>query len=65
MVVNPEINNKTKLPLSSNSLYCGALLRIQKPQSHTNDLKSVGVIYQCWHGYIAWLFKLCGEHIAK
>ena len=29
-VVNPEINNKTELPLHSNALYCGALSRMQK-----------------------------------
>lgn len=39
-VVNPEINNKTELALPSNALYCGALSRMQKPQSHTNDEKA-------------------------
>lgn len=41
-VVNPEINNKTELPLPSNALYCGALSRMQKPQSHANDEKASG-----------------------
>ncbi|CAN6712640.1 unnamed protein product [Malus baccata var. baccata] len=31
-VVNPEANNKTELPIPDNSLYCGALNKLQKPQ---------------------------------
>ncbi|KAM1787750.1 monocopper oxidase-like protein SKU5 isoform X1 [Malus sylvestris] len=31
-VVNPEANNKTELPIPDNSLYCGALDKLQKPQ---------------------------------
>lgn len=41
-VVNPEINNKTELPLPSNALYCAALSRMQKPQSHSNNEKASG-----------------------
>lgn len=41
-VVNPEINNKTELPLPSNALYCGALSHMQKPQSHSNNEKASG-----------------------
>ncbi|XP_048447432.1 monocopper oxidase-like protein SKU5 [Pyrus x bretschneideri] len=31
-VVNVEANNKTELPIPDNSLYCGALNKLQKPQ---------------------------------
>ncbi|XP_068306649.1 monocopper oxidase-like protein SKU5 [Pyrus communis] len=31
-VVNLEANNKTELPIPDNSLYCGALNKLQKPQ---------------------------------
>ncbi|RWR89270.1 monocopper oxidase-like protein SKU5 [Cinnamomum micranthum f. kanehirae] len=31
-VVNPEITNKTELPIPDNALYCGALSHLQKPQ---------------------------------
>ncbi|CAN6477064.1 unnamed protein product [Victoria cruziana] len=33
-VVNPEITNKTELPMPSNVLYCGSLAHLQKPQKH-------------------------------
>lgn len=29
-VVNPEITNKTELPIPDNALYCGALSHLQK-----------------------------------
>ncbi|KAL4592494.1 hypothetical protein LXL04_005492 [Taraxacum kok-saghyz] len=31
-IVNPEVNNKTELPMPDNALFCGALSRMQKPQ---------------------------------
>ncbi|XP_031098623.1 monocopper oxidase-like protein SKU5 [Ipomoea triloba] len=31
-VVNPEVTNKTELPIPDNALYCGALQKMQKPQ---------------------------------
>lgn len=31
-VVNPEITNKTELPIPDNALFCGALSYLQKPQ---------------------------------
>ncbi|KAF9611682.1 hypothetical protein IFM89_034865 [Coptis chinensis] len=33
-VVNPEISNKTELPLPDNAIYCGLLTYLQKTQSH-------------------------------
>ncbi|KAJ0988978.1 hypothetical protein J5N97_007334 [Dioscorea zingiberensis] len=33
-VVNPEVNNKTELPLPDNAIFCGALSSLQKEQSH-------------------------------
>ncbi|ERN02634.1 hypothetical protein AMTRI_Chr03g141020 [Amborella trichopoda] len=39
-VFNPEINNKTELPVPDNALYCGALAHLQKPQDHHS--KSLG-----------------------
>ncbi|XP_020082108.1 monocopper oxidase-like protein SKU5 isoform X2 [Ananas comosus] len=33
-VVNPEISNKTELPLPDNAIFCGALSSLQKEQSH-------------------------------
>nr|GMD80959.1 monocopper oxidase-like protein SKU5 [Ipomoea batatas] len=32
IVVNPEVTNKTELPIPDNALYCGALQKMQKPQ---------------------------------
>lgn len=29
-VVNPEVNNKTELPLPDNAIFCGALSSLQK-----------------------------------
>ena len=29
-VVNPEVNNKTELPIPDNALFCGALSKLQK-----------------------------------
>jgi len=29
-VVNPEVNNKTELPLPDNAIFCGALATLQK-----------------------------------
>ncbi|CAJ1943436.1 unnamed protein product [Sphenostylis stenocarpa] len=31
-VVNPEVTNKTELPIPDNALFCGALSKLQKPQ---------------------------------
>ncbi|XAR54976.1 L-ascorbate oxidase [Bertholletia excelsa] len=31
-VVNPEVTNKTELPMPDNALFCGALSKMQKPQ---------------------------------
>lgn len=33
-VVNPEVNNKTELPLPDNAIFCGALETLQNQQSH-------------------------------
>ncbi|KAF9621910.1 hypothetical protein IFM89_029130 [Coptis chinensis] len=33
-VVNPEISNKTELPLPDNAIYCGLLTYLQKTQAH-------------------------------
>ncbi|KAG0462620.1 hypothetical protein HPP92_021096 [Vanilla planifolia] len=33
-VVNPEITNKTELPLPDNAIFCGSLSSLQKQQSH-------------------------------
>jgi FtsP/CotA-like multicopper oxidase with cupredoxin domain len=32
-IVNPEPTNKTELPMPDNALFCGALSKLQKPQS--------------------------------
>lgn len=39
-IVNPEITNKTEVPLPDNALYCGALSHLQKPQKHLENATS-------------------------
>ncbi|KAL5186512.1 Monocopper oxidase-like protein SKU5 [Glycine soja] len=40
-VVNPEVNNKTELPIPDNALFCGALSKLQKPQKVSSDAPSI------------------------
>ncbi|XP_057811126.1 monocopper oxidase-like protein SKU5 [Salvia miltiorrhiza] len=47
-VVNPEPNNKTEFPMPDNTLYCGALSKMQKPQ----DISSAGSRQKWLAGFI-------------
>nr|GMC80737.1 monocopper oxidase-like protein SKU5 [Ipomoea batatas] len=40
-VVNPEATNKTELPMPDNTLFCGALQKMQKPQDVTSLATSI------------------------
>ncbi|XP_057825421.2 monocopper oxidase-like protein SKU5 [Cryptomeria japonica] len=64
-IVNPEITNKTEVPLPDNALYCGALSRLQKPQKHSQNATSgsssvkAGVI-MILSGFLTYLAMLLG-----
>ncbi|KAL9326685.1 hypothetical protein ACSQ67_007330 [Phaseolus vulgaris] len=40
-VVNPEVTNKTELPIPDNALFCGALSKLQKPQVIASAASSI------------------------
>ncbi|KAK8948828.1 Monocopper oxidase-like protein SKU5 [Platanthera zijinensis] len=44
-VVNPEVTNKTELPLPDNAIFCGALSSLQKQQSHRFKYSEASTIF--------------------
>ncbi|CAI9288805.1 unnamed protein product [Lactuca saligna] len=49
-IVNPEINNKTELPMPDNALFCGALSRMQTPQDTS---LATSVVFSGGCGWVA------------
>ncbi|XP_023765371.1 monocopper oxidase-like protein SKU5 [Lactuca sativa] len=49
-IVNPEINNKTELPMPDNALFCGALSRMQTPQDTS---PATSVVFSGGCGWVA------------
>ncbi|KAG5102394.1 hypothetical protein JHK84_047363 [Glycine max] len=58
-VVNPEVNNKTELPIPDNALFCGALSKLQKPQKVSSDAPSISrnklKLFFTWLIVFAWI----------
>ncbi|KAF8379264.1 hypothetical protein HHK36_028697 [Tetracentron sinense] len=55
-VVNPEITNKTELPIPENVLYCGALKTMQKPQKTSSATSITGGISKMFFTLLMVLF---------
>ncbi|XP_020226538.1 monocopper oxidase-like protein SKU5 [Cajanus cajan] len=58
-VVNPEVTNKTELPIPDNALFCGALSKLQKPQDISSDAPSISgnslKLFFTWLIVCAWI----------